>query len=258
MTAGRRRIAEARLALMLLTRLPVGQLAEPAPQLSAARWAYPLVGLVVGLTGWAAQAGALALGLGAAPSALLAVGAMALVTGGLHLDGLADLADGLGGGRDRTHALDIMRDSRIGSYGTIALVLVVGLGAGALAQFSAGAPLAVFLLAGVASRLAMLAALVALPPARGDGLGKSAAGPGAGPGAGSGAGALVPGALVCVVVGVATGPAAIAALAVCAATAGGVAWRARVRLGGQTGDVLGAVQAVAEAACLLALSATLT
>jgi adenosylcobinamide-GDP ribazoletransferase len=249
MKAARRRIDEARLALMLLTRLPVGRLRDPAPPLSAARWAFPLVGLLVGLVGWAVQAGALASGLGAAPGALLAIGAMAIVTGGLHLDGLADLADGLGGGRDRAHALDIMRDSRIGSYGTIALILAMGLSAGAVAGFDGGAPLPVFLLAGVASRLAMTATLQWLPAARADGLGKSAAG--------TGSGALVPGVLLCLGLVLVIGPAGMTALAVSIAVAGLVAWRAWLRLGGQTGDVLGAVQAAVETSCLLALSATL-
>lgn len=249
MTALRRRITEAWLALILLTRLPLGQLPEPVPPLSAAVWAYPLVGLVVGFVGWLAQAGALAVGLAAFPTALLAIGAMALVTGGLHLDGLADLADGLGGGRDREHALEIMRDSRIGSYGTLALIFALGIAVTALAQFGTGAPLLVFLLTGVASRFAMTAALCWLPRARPDGLGKAAAP--------RGSGALVPGGLLFLGLIVATGGGAVTASAVAAVAAGIVAWRAWLRLGGQTGDVLGAVQVVAETALLLVLSITI-
>ena len=118
----RRRLDEARLALMLLTRLPVGRLKDPVPSLAEARWAYPLVGLVIGAIAWVAHHGALMLGLGPLPAALVALGAMVLVTGALHHDGLADFADGLGGGRDPDHRLEIMRDSRIGSYGALALI----------------------------------------------------------------------------------------------------------------------------------------
>lgn len=249
MTPLRRRIDEARLAVILLTRLPAGRLADPVPSLGAAAWAYPFAGLIVGAAGWAAQAAALALALAPDPAALIAVAVMALLTGGLHLDGLADLADGLGGGRDRAHALEIMRDSRIGTYGAVALILALGLQAAALAQFAAGTPLLALLLAGVASRLAMTAALHLLPQARADGLGKSAAG--------THRGTLAPGALVGVGLTVALGAAGLIAVAAAAAMAALVAWRALRRLGGQTGDVLGAVQMIAETACLLALSAAL-
>ncbi len=246
MTALGRRIAEARLALILLTRLPAGRLADPVPPLASAAWAYPLVGLVVGAIGWAVQAGALAMGLGEASAALMALGVMVLATGGLHLDGLADLADGLGGGRDRAHALEIMRDSRIGTYGALALILAVGLGIAALTGFEGGAPLAAFLLAGVTSRLAMTAVLLWLPPARAEGLGQSATG--------IGPAALLPGVLLCGALGVALGPVVIVALGIAVIAASLIAWRAWRRLGGQTGDVLGAVQVSAEIACLLALS----
>jgi len=249
MTPLRRRFDEARLAVILLTRLPMGRLADPVPSLGAAAWAYPFVGLIVGMAGWAAQAVALVLGLAPDPAALIAVAVMALLTGGLHLDGLADLADGLGGGRDRAHALEIMRDSRIGTYGAVTLILAIGLQAAALAQFAAGMPLLAFLLAGVVSRLAMTAALHLLPQARADGLGKSAGG--------TGDGTLVPRALVCVGLTVALGAAWLIALAAAAAMAALVVWRTMRRLGGQTGDVLGAVQMIAEIACLLALSAAL-
>lgn len=246
-----RRLAEARLALMLLTRLPAGRLADPVPELAAARWAFPLVGLAVGALGWGAQAAAVAAGLGPAVAALAALAAMVLATGALHLDGLADFADGMGGGRDCDHCLQIMRDSRIGSYGTIALILALGLAAAALARFDAGAPLAVLLFVGVASRLAMLVVLDLLPPARADGLGQRVAVPAHGPPK-----AWAPGAIVLVVVAAAIGPAALAALAAAAVAAALVARIARRRIGGQTGDVLGAAQVVAEVACLLAFAAS--
>ena len=246
----RRHLAQAQLALMLLTRLPAGQLPDPAPDMVQARWAFALVGLGVGGLGWAGQHGALALGLTPQVGAWLALGGMALVTGALHHDGLADYADGMGGGRDRAHVLEIMRDSRIGSYGVLALILVLALMAGALASFPAGAPLAVFLFAATASRLCMAVALQLMPAARPDGLGRSAAG-------GGGWLWLWPGMLALGLSGAVLGVAAVVALGVMAVVAWLAARLALARIGGQTGDVLGAVQLLSEMAAILALSAML-
>src|SRR3546814_4601153 len=75
-------------------------------------------------------------GLGIGSSSLLAIGSQVLLTGGLHEDGLADTADGFGGGRDRDAKLAIMRDSRIGTYGVLALVLLIGLRYAALSELA--------------------------------------------------------------------------------------------------------------------------
>ena len=241
------RITEAQLALMLLTRLPAGRLRDPAPKLADAAWAFPLVGLVTGTLGWASQQAALALGLGPLVSAMLAVLVLALVTGALHLDGLADFADGIGGGRDRAQCLEIMRDSRIGSYGVVALVLALGLKAAALAEFDRGAPLPVFLFAALGSRLAMTALLVGMPPARPDGLGHEAAG-------GMSRRALLPGALLLAAIGSWLGLGAVLALAAMVLVGGLIARAAWRRLGGHTGDVLGAVQLTTGIAALIALT----
>jgi adenosylcobinamide-GDP ribazoletransferase len=232
---------------MLLTRLPAGRLADPVPTLAQARWAFPLVGLVVGALAWAVHAGALAVGLSPLVAAVAALATAALVTGGLHLDGLADFADGIGGGRDRAHCLEIMRDSRIGSYGVLALVFATALAVAALAGIAGGAPPEVFLLAATTSRLAMLVLLDRLPPVRPDGLGSRAAG--------AAPLAWVPGALVVAGLVLWTGPGALAALAAAALAALIVARLALRRIGGQTGDVLGAAQVLAETAAILALSA---
>jgi len=248
MTQHRRR-EEARLAVMLLTRLPAGRLADPVPSLAQARWAFPLIGLPVGALAWAAQAGGLALGLDPLVAALAALAAAALVTGALHLDGLADFADGIGGGRDRGHCLEIMRDSRIGSYGVLALIFAVALAAGALASFGHAAPLPVFLFTATASRLAMLVLLDRLPPARSDGLGRRAAG--------AAPGGWVPGAAATLGLAIWAGPGTGAALLAVAAVAILVARLALRRIGGQTGDVLGAAQVMTETAAILTLSAFL-
>jgi adenosylcobinamide-GDP ribazoletransferase len=249
MTPLRRRFDEARLACMLLTRLPVGRLRDPAPSLADAQWAYPLVGLVVGAVTWAVLHGALALGIGPHAAALAAIAATVLVTGGLHQDGLADFADGIGGGRDRAHCLAIMRDSRIGSYGVLALILAVGTSAAALGDIAGNLTLTTALTVAVSSRLAMLAVLLALPAARGDGLGHAAA-------AGARM-AWVPGAVLVTGLTLTMGWSALGVIATAAVATCIIAVLAMRRIGGQTGDVLGAVQAVCEALAWLALSAAL-
>ena len=107
---------------------------------------------------------------------LVSVAAGLVVTGGLHEDGFADACDGLGGVRPRERVLEIMRDSRIGSYGTLALILVLGLRVQALAQV-AGQGSAIWGLIAIeaASRAGLPLVLRVLPAARGDGLGFGAA-----------------------------------------------------------------------------------
>ncbi|RDC73042.1 adenosylcobinamide-GDP ribazoletransferase [Rhodovulum sp. 12E13] len=248
MSALRRRWDEARLALMLLTRLPAGRIAHDIP-LARSRWAYPLVGVPVGLIAGLLHWGALGLGASAAVAAVAALAALAAVTGGLHHDGLADFADGLGGS-DRAQRLEIMRDSRIGSYGVLALGLVVAAMGAAIADLGAGVAPVAFVAIAVASRCAMLAALVFLPPARADGLGAAAHAPG---GRAVATGGVI--ALVCLIP---LGATAVPVAAAMSAAAAALAMTARRRLGGQTGDVLGAVQLASEAAGWIALSVSLS
>ena len=145
-------------AVQFLTRLPVPSFAdfEPAWITRSARY-FPLVGVLVG----AACAGVLlAAGqLWSGPlSALLAIAAGVLITGGFHEDGLADTADGLGGGQTIERRLEIMKDSRIGTYGVLALGLVLAIKVAALAVL----PLAMAALALVAAHGAGRVAAVAV------------------------------------------------------------------------------------------------
>ena len=105
----------------LLTRLPL-----PNHQGTGARsaWAWPLVGAVLGAFGAALSSGALWLGVTPGVTAVLVLALGAMLTGGLHEDGLSDTADGLYGGWTKARRLEIMKDSRVGSYGVLALVLV--------------------------------------------------------------------------------------------------------------------------------------
>ena len=247
MRLARARLSEVQLALMMLTRLPAGQIAV-LPAMGAAAWAFPLVGGLVGALSAAVLLAGLALGLAPTMAAGLALLAGVLATGGLHEDGLADVADGFGGGRDRARKLEIMRDSRIGSYGALALVLSLGLrwqGLTILAAQSGAAAAMALLALGAASRAGVVLALAVMPAARSDGLGKAAAevdGLRAGFALAVGIGALL-------AIGA---PFAVLAMAVAGLALGLLALR---QIGGQSGDVLGALQQVSEIAGWVVLSA---
>jgi adenosylcobinamide-GDP ribazoletransferase len=237
-------------ATAFFTRVPVaprgtgGTLAEAA-------WAFPLVGAGIGAVAALAFVLAQGLGLGDAVAALLAVLAGIAISGGLHEDGLADTADGFGGGRDRAAKLDIMRDSRIGTYGVLALLFSIGLRAAALVRI--GDPIAVALAlvaAHAASRGLLPAAMTLLAPAREDGLGAGAGRPRA-------LTAAMAAAIGVTITLAALLPAAGAiTVAVAAAVMLMAAALARRQIGGYTGDVLGAFQQVGEIAMLLAAAAT--
>ena len=242
----RARLAEAQLALLLLTRLPAGRLPHPAPAIPASAWAFPLAGLAVGLIGgltlWAAQA----LGLPAGVAAGLAVAAGLLATGALHEDGLADVADGFGGGGGRGQKLEIMRDSRIGSYGTLALIVCVGLRWQLLTALASPTALVA---AAILSRGGLPAAMALMPPARAEGLGRQAAGVGRQT-------ALIAAALAVVLAALAVGALPAVAMTVAAGLTLALVGRMALRqIGGQTGDVLGAMQQLSEIAALVVLAA---
>ena len=231
-------------AAMLLTRLPVRGAATA--EAARAAWAWPLVGAGLGLAAGAVAWAALALGLPTGAAAILAVAVQVVLTGALHEDGLADVADGFWGGFDRDRRLEIMRDSRIGSYGVIALVL--GLGARVtLVAALASVALPALVATGAASRAAMGWQMRRLPPARADGLGHGAGRP---PGWAVAAGLAV--ALACALP---LGLAGLGAGLAAAAAVLGVGAVARAKIVGQTGDVLGATQQLAEIAGLATLAA---
>ncbi|MBI3515021.1 MAG: adenosylcobinamide-GDP ribazoletransferase [Proteobacteria bacterium] len=236
-------------ATAFLTRLPVGNWVAVPAGLTRALRAFPLVGGLIGLAGALVYWLATVFGLAPLAAALLAIGATVWLTGALHEDGLADCADGFGGGRNREAKLAIMRDSRIGSYGVLALAISVGLRAAALADLPPADAVAALVAAHAASRAAMPLLLALLEPARSDGLAASLGRP-------SDmvlAQAVILGVLLCALV---TGPfAGIVALSFAALVLAGLETLARRQIGGYTGDVLGAAQQVTEVAILLALSA---
>jgi adenosylcobinamide-GDP ribazoletransferase len=216
----------------------------------------PVAGALIGCFGGAAVLAGHTLGLGAFVTAALAIAVLTLVTGAFHEDGLADTADGFGGGTTPERRLEIMKDSRIGSYGGAALVLAYALRIACLAELIAAAGAANAAAAGVLtaalSRTAALIVMAALPPARVTG---SAYAAGQAPVASVGTAWLICAALGLVLVFTTSLRAAGVALGfVLAAAAAVVMTRLSRRLiGGQTGDVGGAIQQVAEIAAFIGL-----
>ena len=239
-------------ALTFLTRLPLGRAPAEAPLLSLAdtSWAFPVVGVAIGAIGGIAYVIASALALPALAAALIAVTATALVTGALHEDGLADTVDGFGGGASREAKLEIMRDSRIGTFGVLALIVSIGLRVVAIADI--GTRWHVFLALIAAHALArgvLPAAMHRLDPARIDGLGAGAGRPDQNQMLIALAIALV---IAVVAIGLRAGLSASVAAVLVALAIAALALR---QIGGQTGDVLGAIEQGAEAAALLAAAA---
>jgi adenosylcobinamide-GDP ribazoletransferase len=234
-------------ALSFCTRLPVPH-AVPATGADVARasWALPVAGAIVGAIGalvyWLATTAALP----AFPAAAVAVAATVLATGALHEDGLADVADGFGGGATRERKLEIMRDSRLGTYGACALVLSFLLRISTIADLAQPALVASALLAAhIGARAVMPAVMWFVPPAKPDGLSAAAGLPPV-------ASVVIAAVLGAIALGLGLGPGAgaIAVLVVLVAAAV-VARLSIAQIGGQTGDVLGAVELVSEILILL-------
>lgn len=241
---------ELRAALRFLTRLPLRHESdEAAPSLAASCWAFPIAGIIVGLAGGIVFLFAAAIGLPALAAALLAVGTTALASGGLHEDGLADMVDGFGGGASRAEKLAIMRDSRIGAYGVLALLFSVALRVSALVQIGAGChTLGALVAAHAVTRGFLPQAMRLLEPVRADGLGAMAGRPTKSAAAwASGIGVIA----ALLAVGLRPGLTAIIAAAAVMAVIG---WIARRQIGGQTGDVLGAIEQGGEIAALLGVA----
>jgi len=232
-------------AVSFLTTLPVGQRSAVAPRdIGRGVIYFPLVGAAVGAAG-ALTAWGFARVLPVTVAALLAVGVGAVLTGALHLDGLADTADGYGA-RTRSRALEIMHEHAVGSYGMVALILDVGLRAAAVvALLSRPWGLHYLVAAGALSRSVAVGLGILVPGARAeggfaallDGVGRWRAG--------------VAITLGVVIAALSTGWAALAAIGLLAVGAALWGWHCRRRLGGMTGDTLGAASEVSELVVLL-------
>lgn len=233
------------IALGLLSRLPIKVNIKAATDRGgAAAWAYPLAGACIGFI--AVLLGTLAqlLGLPDIAVTVVILGSLMMVTGALHEDGLADTFDGLWGGHDASSRLAIMKDSAVGTYGMLAL------GLGLIARFSmihmlvaADASLAIIGVAAL-SRAPLVVMMSNLPNARANGLSQSVGKP------------SIETALLALIVGLSlslvfSGPLAMlhgAVLVACLTML--LAYTAKQKIGGQTGDILGASQQIAEVTLL--------
>jgi adenosylcobinamide-GDP ribazoletransferase len=252
-------------ALQYFTRIPVpASIGHAADQLGQTARYLPLIGLVVGFF----AAAALWLSAHVLPAGLavgLALAAGVLITGAFHEDGLSDFADGLGG-TTRERTLAIMKDSRVGVYGVIALVFVVLLKYEALvslvARHSAGYAALALIAGHVVSRAVAVSVMATLPYARTDATSKArpVIPPGAREFALRAAAVALPVALLALGLLIAAGAHAnslVAALALMLMVRVYLAWQFAQRLGGYTGDCLGAMQQLTELAFYLGLLAAL-
>jgi adenosylcobinamide-GDP ribazoletransferase len=235
-----------RSAMAFLTVLPVAA-AEGGPGERLGRAYFPAIGAVVGLVAAAVFA---LMDSFSTPllAAVAATASLALLTGALHLDGLADSADGLFGGGDVSRRLEVMRDPRLGSFGVVAVALVLLGDVAAMAAMSPGRAAAALIIAGALSRLAMLAVITLVPYVRTSGLGVAA-------GDSSHRNFdLALGSAFALVACLLDWPRALLALCLVALTAVAVAALARRRLGGATGDVYGATAELCLLATLIAFA----
>jgi adenosylcobinamide-GDP ribazoletransferase len=241
------------LAVGFLTRLPVPAVDYSDAAMARATRLYPLVGLMLG-GALASLLWGLTLIFPQPIAVLLTLAASARLTGALHEDGLADAGDGLGGGWTREQALEIMRDSRIGTYGAMSLVLTLAVRAAALAYLPLPAAMAALVAGHTLGRFAITRLIVLLDYARAKGAGDFLAdvsvlkGPAPWP----------PAILATILIFLVAGP--IAAGAAVLATVF-VLWSMRRwlqrKLGGFTGDTLGASEQLVETAVPLVILACL-
>ncbi len=250
-------------AVRFYSRIPVPALpgesdVHGVPDATRMARAVPLAGAIVAIPGALVLALALAAGLGALPAAALAIAASVLATGAFHEDGLADTADGLGGGQTRERRLEIMKDSRIGSYGGSAMMLALIIRTALVADIAAKGGIvagaaSLVAIAGL-SRAAGLTPLAFLPPARTDG---SAAIAGT-PARSAYLMALAGGTVVAAAVAAAGGLGLVGlagGLGLAALGAFVMTRMARRLIAGQTGDIAGATEQLAEMGLLAGLAA---
>ena len=246
--------------LRFFSRLPIPRFpfegeADAPPDFSTSIRMLPVAGALIGLVGALALGLLDLLGLPTLLEAALALGVLIAITGAMHEDGLADVADGFGGGSSRERKLEIMKDSRLGTYGVCALALSLITRVAALAAlldiFGYDGAAGALIVGGALTRTLALAPMALLPAARGDGLAHAAGAPSAAAlgvalALCAGLGLLLP------LAGIAFGRALIAFL-MAGAAALAVTGLARRQIGGHTGDVAGAAQQASETAFLCAL-----
>lgn len=235
----------------VLTRIPLPPSALPEEiSVSDASRFFPIIGGVIGLIGGIVMMFAAWLSFSPMIVAIFGLLTMAVVTGALHEDGLADTIDGLGGGQTRERKLAIMHDSQIGSFGVVALIFSFAVrwaALSAIAGMGAGQAALAVIAAGAASRALLPAVMHYVPVAREDGLSADAGRPGFDR---AGVAFIIGVLFLLFCLGFQTG---IVSLGLVVLAAAMFVYFVANRIGGQTGDVLGATQQISEAVVLLAI-----
>jgi len=251
-------VDDVRICMIFFTRLPVKWQGDlPRERITHAFGAIPVIGLIVGAIGGLVYFCAGLFGLDPFPSAVLAVGAQIITTGAFHEDGWADVFDGFGGGRSTAEKIEIMRDSRLGTFGAAALLLALLLNIHLIAQIGFPLDVACALMAsGALGRAALVAVMRFTPAATDDGQSAEAGRP-SDPEmitaiAIAGSAALI---LLLVSGGFSGITAMLIAGAFALAAAFSVGLWAKNQIGGQTGDVLGASAVAGQLAALAAIAA---
>lgn len=244
-------------ALQFFTRLPIPRwVGFEQDWLHHASRYFPLVGVVVGAIGAGVYAAA-ALVLPAPVAAVLSTAATIYATGAFHEDGFADACDGLGGGMTRERVLEIMKDSRVGAYGAIGVVCMLGTKIATLAMLPPASAIGALLLAHPLSRLCATSLIWRMEYARAEGKAKPLAERMSTPEFCIAALTVAAGAAILLACGALTPRAVLGALLAAAAATWWLARKFGRRIGGYTGDCLGAVQQLSEAAVYIAVLATL-
>src|SRR3954449_10931317 len=239
-------------AVAFLTRLPMPHPDGAMPQnFVRAHRMFPVVGALIGAVVGLLCLGLRSVGVPDLAAAALALGGSAILTGALHEDGLADVADGFGGGRNLESKLEIMRDSRLGTYGALILLVSFATKLSALSAIPDSHVVTALIAAHALGRGILPAMSVNLPYARKDGLARNAGQPDA-----ATAVIALGIAFVIALLTLSWSNAFWGAVA-CGVVAIVMSWLAMRQIGGQTGDVLGAAEQVAETAVLLLLAARL-
>ncbi|MEX0345673.1 MAG: adenosylcobinamide-GDP ribazoletransferase [Rhizobiaceae bacterium] len=245
----RRLVQQFLICLTFYTRIPAGRLIDSEQDFASSQWAAPLVGVVIGMVAGSVFLAAELAAVPASVSAGLCLTALIVLTGALHEDGLADAADGFGGGSSKGEKLEIMRDSRLGSFGALALIVSCLIRWACLTALASGGTVFVGLIAAhCASRAMIPLFMLQVSPARSDGLSAGVVSPDKG--------TVIVTLLFGIVSLLILGP---LAAAVCTALLAG--WLVAMKflcerqIGGQTGDVIGALQQGAEILVLVTVTA---
>lgn len=236
-------IRSLRAAVSFLTVLPVAN-ADGSPGERLGRAYFPAIGAVVGFVTWLVFA-VMASVTSPLLAAACAVGVLSVLTGAIHLDGLADTADGMFNRGDLAKRLEVMRDPRLGSYGVTAIAVTLIVAVAAIASMSTARALAALVIAGAVSRLATLYVIAFVPYVRASGLGVAVWD------ANHRVGDLVIGSALAAIVCLLDWRRALVAVVVAALITISLAALAKRRLGGATGDICGAAAELSQLGVLI-------